>query len=79
MGLLREGSMAADQVSLSLEEMLVRATMSVSRSHLLLTGVVDNAKLPDVRAMGRESLATLEDAIRDLRAVGVSLHLRSME
>ena len=61
------------------EDALAAATMKVSQSHLLLSGIVDSAVLPEVRTSARACLETLAGAVTDLREIAVSLPLRPPE
>jgi len=56
------------------QEQLVRATLDVSRAHLLLTGLTDWTP-PTVRPHAQEALDTLERAMTALRDVSVRLGL----
>ncbi len=53
--------------------------MKVSQSHLLLSGIIDSAVYPPVRASAEECLEMLGDAVTDLRDVAVSLKARGPE
>jgi hypothetical protein len=62
-----------------IEDALAIATMKVSQSHFLLSGIVESAVLPDVQASARACLETLERAVTDLREVAVSLRASPRE
>lgn len=59
--------------SKSAENGLRSATMKVSQAHMVLTGIVESAVHPDVQASARRCLATLEEAVTDLREVALWL------
>ena len=55
------------------EDRLAAATMKVSKAHLLLLGIVDQADNPAVKGIAIRNLALLEDAVAELREVALSL------
>ncbi len=63
----------------SVEDALATATMKVSQSHLLLTGIVESAVHPEMRSSAQACLETLGEAVSELRDVAVSLRARFPE
>jgi signal transduction histidine kinase len=65
--------MAEARVVPIIEDQLAAAVMKVSKAHLLLSGVVEQAVRPSVKEHATTSLELLEEAVRELRDVAVSL------
>ena len=65
--------MAETQVVPDLENQLAAATMKVSEAHMLLSGVVDQAVRPSMREFATTSIELLEEAMRELRDIALSL------
>lgn len=67
------------QVLRPIDDALATATMKVSQSHMLLSGIMESELPPDVQVLARTHLETLESALTDLRDVAVSLGARRPE
>lgn len=61
------------QVTRPVDDALADATMKVSQSHTLLSGIVESAVHPAVQASARECLEMLDEAVTDLRDVASSI------
>jgi hypothetical protein len=65
--------MSEARVVPTIEDQLAAATMKVSEAQMVLFGVVAQEVRPSVKEFATTSLDLLEDAVRELRAVAVSL------
>jgi hypothetical protein len=65
--------MAAEVSAASVRDSVADVTVKVSRSHWLLSGIVEQAVLPEIRSEAIESLDMLSEAIAKLRDLAVYL------
>lgn len=65
--------MAETRAVPDLGDQLAAATMKVSEAHMLLSGVVDQAVHPSVKDFTSTSIELLEEAMRELRDIALSL------
>lgn len=71
--------MAAGGTSESVQDALEAATMKVSQSHLLLSGIVEAGLHPHLQESAHASLEMLADAVTDLRDIAASLKAGATE
>ena len=59
----------------SIEDQLAATAMKVSKAHMLLSAVVDQAVRPAAKELAATSLELLEEAVRDLSDIALSLRV----